>query len=87
MINGNPDINDANCDKNLVAAACGCSPPFGIDRATTTTIATTTTVEATTTTTVCLPAGSSCDPNAKPDPCCGDCVEETAGSGIYKCVT
>jgi len=81
MYYSNPKLptTDTNCNHPEVALACRCNPPFGMGGATTTI--------ATTTTTVCVEDGEPCDPNAKPDPCCGDCVEETAGSGIYICVT
>ena len=68
MKNSDPNLHatDTSCNHGEVAAACGCSPPFGIDRATTTTI-------ATTTTTVCTlgQAGDSCTTGS--DCCSGQC--------------
>jgi len=72
MITGNPDNNDANCDKNVVAAACGCSPPFGRTKIITTT---TTTVESTTTTTVCTNPDTC---NGESDCCPGYACDETS---------
>jgi len=69
------------CTYETVAIACGCTPPFGIGRVTTTTttIATTTTTVALGSTTTTVACGEPGDPCSASLPCCDGLI---CNSGI-----